>query len=174
MDISVTGLKLPTPANKPSNEEPAFKERNSDGTVNYGSYRVLAGISAVEAAHDILHTQNPDQAPPLGQVQYLARLIMFACDYTQAILRPDRTVDRMAGSHTRARGAVRSAMEIFPIPVGGTDEDRSTWLQAVIDRAVSLCQMGASLSYEEFPIDTPANIEEPEDTTEPDTPAVAS
>lgn len=147
-------LNVPIPHGPRHAEEPPFKELNSNETINPGSYRTLAGISTVEHAQEILFSQT-GQVPPIGQVKYLARILMCAADTVQARMRDDGQIDRMAGSHTRARGAVRSVTDMIPPPVGGTPADRETWLKTVIDRATEVIQVGTALAYETFNPVTP-------------------
>lgn len=134
-------------------EGKAWEAFNTDGSLNVGSYAVQAAAGMVDRAWELivehrrrLLTDKPftaDMVKP-GQVLTLAKSLLRAADEVQRRVRADGHVDRMANSHTRARGAVHTALALYPPPfgVGETPEER----QAVIDAWVDdLARTGTEL-----------------------------
>jgi hypothetical protein len=132
-------------------EAKAWEPTNSDGSPNRGSFEYQAVVGLVELAHDLLVERSPGELPSIGKVKSLASVLLRVADAAQAAIRSDQRSDRMDNSHTRARGAVRSALNAFPPPIGGTDEERRTWEQQLTERAVALLTLAAELC------DTPAD-----------------
>lgn len=128
---------------------------NSDGSLNIGSYEVGAAVGTVEWAHDLLVRHHRDEAtetgvpfvsPPAGQVRALARRILRAADIAQALLRADGNVDRMAASHTRARGAIRSVMYGLPVPWGAPEDEIDDWVRQLGSAAAVLLRVAVTLN----------------------------
>lgn len=142
---------LPDPTCARQGEEPAYRERNTTGLINYGSYQVQAGVGLVEAAQAILY-KHLNELPPLPQVKMLAGMLMYASDHVQASIRDDGHVDRMANSHTRARGAVRTVIDMMPPPFGADADTRAEWLAQVIERATQIIRLGVQVAYTDFPV----------------------
>ena len=141
-----------------------WQPTNSDGSTNLGSYAATASIAFVELAHELLARRYAESAaavevarpsvepepeppgpPPMGQVVYLARQLLRAADRAQAAIRGDHRVDRMDNSHTRARGAVRSALEVYPVPFGAEEAVRQQWTENLWTRAADLLRAGLAL-----------------------------
>jgi len=145
----------PTPPNEAPSRGPRlaegrpWEELNSDGSPNLGSYAYGAVLATVELAHELLvaHAVTAGAGDPLsmGQVASLARTLLGVADEVQAALRPDGRVDRMDASHTRARGALRSALEAYPVPFGAGEEDRQAWRGALVERATALGTLALAL-----------------------------
>lgn len=136
---------------------------NSDGSVNLGSYAFTASIGFTEWAHrllthrrlDVAKTTGAPFAPPPGsEVRALARRLLRAADLAQAALRSDRHVDRMDASHTRARGAVREAIDAVPIPwdhwpppgeVNAQTPELDGWVDELAKRSAGLLTVALQL-----------------------------
>jgi hypothetical protein len=125
----------------------------SDGvSLNLGSYAVQASVGTVEWAYQLLARRQrdealegvPAEAPNMGKVAALARLLLRASDLTQARIRGGH-VDRLEASHTRARGAVRSAIDAHPVPWGGDGDEKDAWVRALAAEAAELLAIGISL-----------------------------
>jgi hypothetical protein len=93
----------------------------------------------------------------------LARMLMEVADYVQASLREDHCVDRMAGSHSRARDAVKCALLAHPVPWRrrGTEgweesleewrERRIAWQTSLAADAISVLQVADDLHRQHYP-----------------------
>lgn len=155
----------PTERRGPKLEEAKpWEPLNSDGSVNLGSYEMTATLGMVELAAGLLTQRDrttrlscgavaPDQpavdllGPKAGALRALARHLLTAADQAQANVRPDGRIDRMDNSHTRARGAVRTALERVPPPWEHTT-DRDTvaaWVAALTDEATTLLDVAIEL-----------------------------
>ena len=99
-------------------EEAPYKEYNSDGTVNYGSYAVTAAVGAESFARRLLADRNPSAET----VAHYAIVLLAIADTVQGYVTQKKPT-RMAGSHTRIRGIVYDTVEnFFPIPAS-RDQD---------------------------------------------------
>lgn len=157
----------PPPA-EPTRPEPAMRGRrgpkiaeakpwephNSDGSLNLGSYAVTASLGFAELAYELVVERiRTDaavrgmamEAPSFPQVRALTRVLLRAADRVQANVRPDGRVDRMDASHTRARGAIRSVLDLYPVPWGATDEERTAWEDELVAQATELLRIGIAL-----------------------------
>lgn len=127
-------------------EAKPWEDRNSDGSLNLGSYAVQASVGMVDKAHSLLLARRDDGVPPpLTKVNALARLLLGAADHAQATVRADHHVDRMDPSHSRARAMVHTALEAEPVPWGGTEEERQAWVIRLSTRAAELLALAAQL-----------------------------
>lgn len=136
-------------------EDKAWEPTNSDGSLNLGSYVYQAAFGMTTLAAELLMERNRALAaesgaelevPTPGQMRGLARQLLRAADKAQASIRPDGRIDRGANSHTRARAAVRAALDWFPPPWGGTDADRAVWSDALADHAWELMRCAVALT----------------------------
>lgn len=137
-------------------EAKPWEPYNSDGSLNLGSYAYGAVLATVELAHELhaahLRATRPpgsdpaELVPDMGKVASLARLLIAVADDAQALLRPDGHVDRMDGSHTRARGAVRTALEVYPVPFGADSPTRGAWREKLLERAVEVMRVAEVLT----------------------------
>lgn len=142
----------PPPARGPRiAEAKPWEPLNSDGSVNLGSYAVTASLSMVELAHDLLLERIRDlggdevEDLTLAQVRSLARRLLDAADGAQAAVRGDGRIDRMDASHTRARGAVRTALDLYPVPWGASEVDRTQWVTNLASHAGALIRLALDL-----------------------------
>lgn len=127
---------------------------NTDGSLNLGSYAVTASLGYTELAYelalakartDLVLNGGTLVAPSWPMVRGLARALLTAADRTQKATRADGHVDRMDASHTRARGAVRAALDAYPVPWGATAEERAAWVDQLADVATNLLRIGVEL-----------------------------
>lgn len=127
---------------------------NTDGSVNLGSYAITASLGMAELAYELIMERNRTEAarsgselqpPPWPQVKGLARKLLDAADRAQAELRSDGRVDRMDNSHTRARGAVRSALDVYPVPWGAAPDDVAAWVDVLAHHATELIRIAVAL-----------------------------
>jgi hypothetical protein len=75
----------------------------------------------------------------------LTRRLLRASDLTQAAVRSDGHCDRMDGSHTRARAAVRSALEAHPVPWGAEPAELDQWVADLSAYAAVIIRVSLSL-----------------------------
>jgi hypothetical protein len=129
-----------------------WEAENSDHTLNAGSYAASAVVGFAEWAyrlildhHDEVGEVGAPTPAPAPQVRALARQLLRATDIVQARARADGYVDRMARSHTVARGAVRNALRAHPVPWGASDEEKAAWVRALAHTASELVSVGLSL-----------------------------
>lgn len=122
-----------------------WEEDNSPGDPNRGSYGYSAAVGMTELAQDLLDKVDDEHPPALAKVTYLARVLLRSADAAQAAIRGDGWVDRMDTSHVRARGAIRSACESIPVPIGADETARNDWEIAITQRAVDLLAIAATL-----------------------------
>lgn len=140
------GMRPPSP--RPARRRARIEELkpweryNVDGTPNLGSYAFTAAVGMVELAIELIidlartdaATRGvPMTAPAPGRVRSLALALLNATDRVQANVRADGLADRMDMSHTRARGAVRTALDSYPVPWGATAEERAAWLDDLVE-----------------------------------------
>lgn len=93
-------------------EEPPFKETNSDGSPNYGSYAIQAAVGAESLVRRMLADRNASS----DTVAHYAIVLLAIADKVQSYV-TNKKPSRMAGSHTRVRGIVYDTVENFyPIP----------------------------------------------------------
>lgn len=137
-------------------ENKPWQRTNTDGSINLGSFAIQASLSMVELAVELLSTHLADvgePGPPApASVSALAGLLLAAADRTQQIVRADHHFDRSDNSHTRARGAVRIALKLFPVPFREADESpadlghrREVWVTSLVDYASMLIQAAVTL-----------------------------
>lgn len=122
-------------------EAKPWQPYNTDGELNLGSYAVQGVEGLVLLAHDLLLARarflaqtegKPPVDPTPGQLRGLARRLLEAADRIQASVRSDGHFDRMDGSHTRSRAAMRSALEAHPVPWGVSTEELDAWQADVV------------------------------------------
>jgi len=129
---------------------------NSDGSVNLGSYAAQATIGMAALAYELAmqHARSskgvPLEAPDPVQVQNLARRLLRCADKAQAAIRSDGHADRMDASHARARGAIRSAIDVWPPPWGKAVEEWNRWQETLIRDAAMLLAAGVALLAEPY------------------------
>jgi hypothetical protein len=93
-------------------EEPPFKEFNSDGSINYGSYAIQAAVGAESLVRRLL----ADRDASAETVAHYAIVLLAIADKVQSYA-TNKKPSRMSGSHTRVRGIVYDTVEnFFPIP----------------------------------------------------------
>jgi len=137
-------------------EGKAWEEHNSDGSPNVGSWHVLAAAGMVDLAVELLtaHAATLEAAgepfefpPPPAKVKNLARTLLGIADRVQAAARTDGHYARGDSSHTRARGCVRTALALYPVPFGAEPAEREAWAEALTAYASALLQISVGLAY---------------------------
>lgn len=127
---------------------------NTDGSLNPGSYAMTAAVGMVELAAQLILEHNrvtgaatgrPVETPTRGQVLNLARRLIGAADEVQMNIRADGYSDRMDMSHTRARGAIRSALDLYPVPFGAERDDRDRWHADLVAYGTLLLEVSSTL-----------------------------
>lgn len=141
---------------------------NSDGSLNLGSYEVLAAAGTTELAHELMLARAVEAGHDvfsLDTMRRLARTLLGVADAVQATVRSDGRSDRMDASHTRARGAVRTALEAYPVPWDASADEKSAWVADLTSRAVAILGCSIELSQEPAPAvllrRTPATVSYP-------------
>lgn len=145
----------PRPPGPRIQEGKPWEANNSDNSLNLGSYAVQAAEAMVLLAHDLLIARwragDASGPPSQGQIKALARRLLTAADLAQASAREDGHADRMDNSHTRARSAVRAALEIHPVPFGATEVELKEWVDALAAYASDLLATVLALIDREVP-----------------------
>jgi hypothetical protein len=129
---------------------------NGDGSLNLGSYAMQAILGFLEYAHKLaaervrqVRAETGDEGGvTMPQVVALARTLLRIADNVQAANRQDGRTDRMDNSHTRARGAVRTALEVYPVPWGVDADARQAWEAAVTEHAGQLVRVSFGMLRE--------------------------
>lgn len=129
-----------------------WKLLNSDGSPNLNSFAYGAVVDFLELAHYLVGERQaveaPDEPANLRAVEALARTLLEAADRVQANTRVDGRHDRMDGSHYQARGAVRTALKVLPVPFGSTAEVRAAWLDELVAHASALAGIALDIFRE--------------------------
>lgn len=129
-------------------EEPAWKEFNSDNTRNLGSYAVLAAFSMESFTRKSLVASGRNFTE--ADVALFGRIIMAIADKIHAWVSGKGRSDRMANSHTRVRGVVLDTIEnILPIPTNNAHVN--DWVGQV--GKLSLERFKAGMEVAEKPFD---------------------
>lgn len=144
---SSTGEPAPTTGSETFAEYDASGVQvNEFTTLNVGSYKALPGFAMVDLAATLLRGRVDPVTPHL--VRSLAATLVCAADRVQMLMRADGTVSRGAASHTRARGMIRTTLELTgmgdALPLGQSSEVWSTWVDLLVSRADKL--VGAALN----------------------------
>lgn len=142
---------------------------NTDGRVNLGSYMVQAAVGAESLAADLMNTNAAEVAArhnaaiDAGEVEgekidpqplnfknaaALGAVFLTLADRVQAGTTGGRP-DRMATSHTRARGFVYDAVKNrHPVPFGQPAEAQEAWKQAIVDEGVERFKWAVKIATE--------------------------
>lgn len=133
-----------------------WERYNTDGSLNLGSYEVTAcyGMTSLafelileKARQDAAATGAPLEAPDPSRVMGLATTLLQAADIAQATVRSDGCTDRLDASHSRARGALRTALDAYPVPWDARDAgDKRAWRDLLADTAAQLLSIAVSLT----------------------------
>ena len=124
---------------------------NSDGSLNLGSYEVLAAAGMTELAHELMLARAVEvghQVFSLDTMRRLARTLLGVADAVQAAVRSDGRSDRMDASHTRARGVVRTALEAYPVPWDGTAGEKAAWVAQLTAWSTEILRCSIELATE--------------------------
>lgn len=152
---------------EPKPWEPYLVGPNGQTFYNLGSYAMQATEGMVLLAHDLLLERArtaakndgvPFEPPSRGKLLALARRLLRACDLAQAAVRPDGHADRMDGSHTRVRAAVRLALDVWPVPWGVVADELDAWVEQLAAYAATIVEVAVAL-IEPEPLPTP-DVEE--------------
>ena len=110
------------------------------GTIHL-AYKLLAARAA-----DVAADTGAADPPTPAKVRSLASSLLAAADTAQAAVRSDGRVDRMANSHTRARGMVRVALDAHPVPFAHYVDESAKWEAALARAATALLTLTAELT----------------------------
>lgn len=128
-------------------EEPAWKEFNSDNTRNLGSYAVLAAFSMESFTRKSLVASGREFTEQ--DVALFGRIIMAIADKIHAWVSGKGRPDRMSNSHTRVRGVVLDTIEnILPIPANNAEV--SEWVGQVGKLALERFKAGMEVAEKPF------------------------
>lgn len=128
----------------PASEAKPWERLNSDGRLNLGSYAVMAAVSMTHHALEALADAGADTSP--ARVEVLADYLLSAADKVQASITHDGRVDRMATSHTRARGAILTALYVHPVPIGKGRVEVAEWWGELVTMATGLLEVAVGLT----------------------------
>lgn len=145
-----------------------FHQFNSDGRVNLGSYAVQAAVGAESLAADLIiannvaiaeaHNAKIDAGEIAGDhiepapvdfknAAALGAILLDLADRVQVETVGGGRPDRMATSHSRARGLVYDAVKNrYPVPFGGDAEAQDAWRKAVAAEATLRLQYAAKIA----------------------------
>lgn len=120
---------------------------NTDGSINLASWSYQAVVGMVELAYELTAARAAVDGTELRmeQVERLGRILLDAADKVQATIRADGHVDRMDSSHTRARGAVRTALSANPVPFGADADARAAWAETLVAHAAGIALVALDL-----------------------------
>lgn len=128
-------------------EEAPWREFNSDGSRNLGSYSVLAAFSMESFTYKALAASGRDFSEQ--DVALFGRVIMAIADKIHAWVTRKGRPDRMANSHSRVRGVVIDTIEnILPIPADNKQVDE--WVKQVGKIALARFNAGMEIVVEPF------------------------
>lgn len=178
-------------------EAAPFNAYNTDGHINLGSYAVQAAVGAENFAFDQMSahaaavaeahnakiaageiTGEPVDPAPVDfrSAAAMALQVLDLADRVQVGAYGGGRPNRMAASHTRARGFVYDAIrERFPIPFGGDETARQLWRDSVITESVARFQWAAQIADEFLPAqEAPVESGQPTATADAQDPASAA
>ena len=116
----------------------AWEATNTDGRTNASSFEVLAACGLTDAAHGLLARNTPGELPDPAMVLRIAGALLVMADVIQTSVTGGRP-DRMASSHTRARGFLRTTLDVVGLPaVDASDDTKNAWREQVVTHASTL------------------------------------
>lgn len=151
--VKPPAVPLPAPKGPRMLEGRPYERFNSDGSMNFGSYAMQANVAAVNWAQRLLVDRARTVAGETGaqasidpaQLRTLARQLLNLSDRIQASVRDDGRFDRMDNSHSRARSALSTALNVYPVPFAADDETKAKWADDVVAWAVMIINLAAEL-----------------------------
>ncbi len=102
------------------NQPSAAPSPMPSGGTSTDTWAYAAAVGTVDLAYELLHDAVRDgrlEKVLPTQVKAMAVILLRAADNVQVAIR-GKELDRNANSHTRARGAVRTALQFCPPPIG--------------------------------------------------------
>ena len=140
-----TGQRRPRPV---ASDSKPWEPLNTDQRPNLSSYEILAACGMIDMAHGIL---QDGMLPDPAEVLRLAGSLLRMADRIQTGATGGRP-DRMVSSHTRARGFLRTTVEILPPPMMETSNKKKiAWCEAVVAHATALLYGAAFLIHGDTP-----------------------
>lgn len=135
-------------------ESKPWEELNSDGTPNLGAFAVTAGAGIVDLAVETLLAGGVDLK--IAAIRTVATDLMHVADEIQAGVTGYRP-DRMANSHTRARGLLRTVLRARPYPLDKVLDEHGAiqpkaadaagaWTEKAVPAGVALLRMAVDLA----------------------------
>lgn len=100
-----------------------------------------AALGMAELAYELTLEQGRP-VTRLGTLN-LAAALLTAADEAQR--RTFGRVDRADHSHTRARGALRTALRVHRVPWGASGEERQAWVEAITEETAAILTLGLKL-----------------------------
>ena len=151
-----------------ASEAKPFIAYNTDGRVNLGSYAVQAAVGAESLAADLIiannvalaeaHNAAVDAGDVAGEhvepqpvdfknAAALGAILLGLADRVQVDSIGGGRPDRMATSHSRARGLVYDAVKNrYPVPFGQDADAQTAWKQAIVAEATLRLQFAAMMA----------------------------
>ena len=122
-----------------------WEATNTDGRTNAASYEVLAACGLTDAAHGLLVRNTPGELPDPAVVLRVAGALLVMADVIQTSVTGGRT-DRMSSSHTRARGFLRTTLDVVGLPaVDASGDTKNAWREQVVTHASALFRGAVAL-----------------------------
>lgn len=136
----------PHPRPTPSSEAAGQDNNNSDAVppavaARMTTWGYLAALGMVELAYELVLEQG--QGVDQRRVKVLAKSLLEAVDEAQR--RTFGRLDRADHSHSRARGALRTALRAHPVPFGADGETRARWSEDLTAETAAILRLGLEL-----------------------------
>jgi len=152
------------PRGASATEEPPYKEYNSDGSLNLGSYAVQAAVGAELFVRKALIASGVN-ATEEDIVRY-ASISLAIADKIQAYVTKKPRADRMATSHARVRSLVYDVIDNFlPIPTSHAGD--AEWVSKVGKLTLDRFNASMRIAAEPFDLASLSNGSAPATKTAP-------
>lgn len=129
-------------------EEPPYKEYNTDGTLNLGSYAVQAAVGAELFVRKAFVAKGVEVDEE--EIVRYASISLAIADKIQAYVTKKPRADRMATSHARIRSLVYDVIDNF-LPIPDSHAGDEEWVSKV--GKLTLARFNASMRIASDPFD---------------------
>jgi hypothetical protein len=129
-------------------EEPPYKEYNTDGSLNLGSYAVQAAVGAELFVRKALIASGVEASD--DDIVRYASISLAIADKIQAYVTGKKSADRMATSHARVRSLVYDVIDNF-LPIPASHAGDAEWVSKV--GKLTLDRFNASMRIASEPFD---------------------